>query len=190
MRYLDTFKALPAVLDWFPGDDPAFDLCLLDDATVVTADEGDLIAPIRRGLDLIERSDYLRVVGNGISQELGETIREAVEGGQSNTMISPRRWSTRYGTTPNFATTRAILESERATPLQYGGDEDLPVVQIGDDSVALCSGDPRAMIETDDPAVYEWAESYFASLRSQTTPVPAEAFAEEAASRDDGALVE
>ena len=46
------------------------------------------------------------------------------------------------------------------------------------------------MVETDDATVYDWARSYFESLRSQATPVPPEAFAEDLALADDGALVE
>lgn len=191
VRNLDTFEALPPVVEWFPGDEPAFDLCLLDDATVVTADEGDLIAPIRRGLDHIGQADHLRAVGNGISHEFAEAIREAVETGQRNIIIGPPEMVDAIRTDADLrADIRAILESDRATLLQYEGEENLPVVQIGDDSVTLCSGDHRAMVETDDPTVYEWAESYFASLRSRATPVLAEAFAEEAAPQDDGALVE
>ncbi len=47
MGNLQAYADLPPVVEWFPGDEPTFDLGLLDDATVVTADEGDLIAPIR-----------------------------------------------------------------------------------------------------------------------------------------------
>ncbi len=79
-----------------------------------------------------------------------------------------------------------ILESGRATLFEYQRGGNLPVVQIGDDSVALCSGDHRAMVETDDGAVYEWAESYFASLRAEATPVPEMWIAEEAAVIEDG----
>ena len=181
MDNLEAFGSLPPVVEWFPGDEPSFDLCLLDDATVVTADEGDLIAPIRHGLDLIERADNLRAVGNGISHEFAEAIRDAVEGGQTNTMIGPPGMVDAVRDDPELrADMRAILESGRGTLLQYEDGKDLPVVQIGDGTVAFCSGDHRSMVETDDEAVYEWAESYFESLRSRATPVPAEAFAEDA----------
>ncbi len=191
MENLKTFSRLPPVVEWFPDGQPTFDLRLLNDATVVTADEGDLIAPIHRALELIDRSDQLVAVGNGASREFIEAIRDAVEAGQTNTLLGPPAMVDALQTDPDqLADMRAILRSGRATLLQYEGDTDLPVIQIGDDSVALCSGDHRAMIETDDDTVYDWATSYVESLRNQATPVPAEAFVEKEVPQDDEVLVE
>jgi predicted transcriptional regulator len=191
MGNLEAYATLPPVVEWFPEGQPAFDLCRLDDATVTTADEGDLIAPIRRGLKHIERADHLKIVGNGISHEFAEAIRDAVESGQTNTMVGPPEMVDAVRDDPDLrADVRAILESDRATLFQYEGGDDLPVIQVSGDSVALCSGDHRAMLETDDDAVHDWATSYFESLRSQAIPVSAEAFMGEAAVQDDGALVE
>lgn len=187
---LESYANLPPVVEWLPEGEPTFDLRLLGDATVTTADEGDLIAPIRRALELIDRADHLRAVGNGISHEFAEAILDAVEAGQKNIIIGPPEMVDAIRADAALrAEIRSILESDRAALFQYEGEDDLPVIQIGDDSVALCSGDHRAMVETDDSEVYEWAKSYFASLRSQVTSVPAAAFAEEAPPRDDGPLV-
>jgi hypothetical protein len=85
---------------------------------------------------------------------------------------------------------RAMLTTGRATILRYDGDGDLPVVQIGEGTVALCSGDHRAMVETDHPAVHEWARSYFESLEVESTTVPAETFADDPPAVEDGTFVE
>lgn len=191
MRNLATYADLPPVMEWFSEGQPSFDLCLLDDATVTTADEGDLIAPIHRALELIEGTDQLVVVGNGASREFIEAIRDAVEAGQTHTMLGPPALIEALRANPDQrADMRAILESGRATLLQYEGDVNLPVIQIGDGSVALCSGDHRAMIETTDVEIYDWATSYFESLRAEATPVLPGAFAEEAPVMEDGADVE
>lgn len=183
---LDTFRTLPPVLEWLPHEDPPFDLRRLEDATVVTADEGDLMAPIRRGLEHIGRADRLRVVGNGISQEFAAAIREAVEDGQTNTTVGPKGMVEAIHADRTLREEfRSILAADRASLLQYDGDDELPVLQIGDGTVVLCSGDHRGMVETDDDAVYQWAESYFESLRAEATEVPEETFAEEAPVAED-----
>lgn len=175
MRNLETFEALPPVSEWFPDDEPAFDLCLLDDATVVTADEGDLIAPIRRGLELIERSDHLRAVANGASREFIEATREAVDTGSTHTILVPPETVDAMRADPDLrAGVRKMLDTGNATLLRYDGDGELPVVQIGDGTVALCSGDHRAMVETGDGEVRDWAEGYLDSLLADATPISAE----------------
>lgn len=177
VRNLEAYGALPPVCEWFPGDEPAFDLSLLDDATVVTADEGDLIAPIRRALELVGRSEHLLVVANGSSSEFSRAMREAVEAGATHTLLVPPAAVDALRDDPEMrADTRAMLDTGGLTLLRYDGAEDLPVMQVGDDAVALCSGDHRAMVESTDPEVYEWAESYVASLRRDADPVDAETF--------------
>lgn len=179
VRNLEAYEALPPVCEWFPGDEPSFDLSLLDDATVVTADEGDLIAPIRRALAFVHRSERLRVVATGSSHEFSRAMREAIEWGATHTLVVPPAAVEALRADPEMCTdTHAMLDAGGLTLLRYDGNDDLPVMQIGDDAVLLCSGDHRAMLETDDPAVYEWAGSYFGSLRAGSTPVDAEAFGE------------
>lgn len=183
---LETFQTLPPVLEWLPQDDPPFDLSRLEGATVVTADEGDLIAPIRRALAHIGKSDTLLAMGTGISHEFAEALREAVEDGQTNTLIGPPAMVEAIRADRELREEmRAILESDRTSLFQYEGDDDLPVLQIGDDSVTLCDGNHRSMVETDDGVVYEWATSYFESVRAEASEVPRESFVEEAPVAED-----
>lgn len=191
MGNLETYDQLPPVVEWFPDGQPTFDLRLLADATVTTADEGDLIAPIRRALELIDRSDRLVAVANGAAREFVEATREAVESGQTTTLLGPPAMVEELRSDPaQRSDTRAILDSGRATLLRYEGEAELPVFQIGDGSVALCSGDHRAMVETDHDAVHDWATSYVESLRSRATEVSPEAFVEDSTRQDDEVLVE
>lgn len=191
MANLEAYADLPPVVSWLPDGQPTFDLCLLEDATVTTADEGDLIAPIRRALALIDRADRLVAVANGASSEFVEAMRDAVESGQTHTLLGPPEMVEAIRSDPDQrADMRAILESGRGTLLQYEDDSELPVMQIGDDSVALCSGDHRAMVETDDETIYEWATGYFDSLRRHATPVPVDRFAAEPRPEDEPVTVE
>lgn len=195
LENLETFGSLPPVVEWFPGDEPDFDLHLLDDATVVTADEGDLIAPIRRALELIAGADHLRAVGNGASSEFIEAIRDAVADGQTTTLVGPPEMVEALQADPAIREDmRAILDSDQASLLSYDASHELPVIQIADSTVALCDGDHREMVETDELAVYDWATTYFSRLQSDATPVPAETFAEDvpetATVTEDEAFVE
>lgn len=177
---LETSEEIPELLELLPGEQPTFDLRLLNDATVIIADESDLLGPIRRGLDHIKRTERLRIVANGASLEFLEEMREAVQAGSTQTVLLPPETIDALRTNSKLRVpTGEMLKSGRVTLLRYDGDEDLPVVQIGDGTIALCSGDHRAMIESDDAAVYEWADSYFESLRADATSIGVEAFTDE-----------
>lgn len=177
---LDALETLPDVLAWFPGEQPTFELRLLDDATAIKADESDLLGPIRRGLDHIKRTDQLEIVANGAAAEFIEELLAAVRSGRTNTLLLPPETIEALRSDPDLRDqVREMLGSGRTTLLRYDGGGKLPVFQIGDGTVALCSGDHQAMIETDDPRVYDWAVSYFASLRTDATPVSEESFANE-----------
>lgn len=183
---LEAFADLPPVVEWFPEGQPEFDLSLLNDATVTNADEADLIAPIRRSLDHIERANHLRAVGNGISREFAEALREAAEAGQTVIMLGPPEMIDAVRDDPELRTAiRTVLESGRGTLLRYEGDIELPVMQVGDEAVAICNGDHQAMVETENEAVYDWAEDYFDSLRSQATRVSPRQLQPDAATAND-----
>lgn len=171
---------LPNILDWFPGDQPTFDLRFLADATVIVADERDILGPIRRGLDHIKRTDQLDLVANSAAAEFIEELLAAVRSGRTNTLLLPPETIEALQLDPDLRQqVREMIGSGRTTLLRYDGDGKPPVFQVGDGTVALCSRDHRAVIETDDPRVYEWAVSYFDSLRAESTPVSAESFADE-----------
>lgn len=191
LENIESFDRLPPIVEWLPREQPTFDLSHLSDATVITAEEGDLIAPIRRALELIAQADHLRTVANSASCEFTAAIREAVEAGQTHSLvITPETVDAIRNDADLRADIVAILGSGRTTLLQYDGEVSLPVLQIGDETVALCSGDHQTMIETDNEAVYDWADSYFASLRAQSTPVRAGSFDEDAVVVEDEAYPE
>lgn len=179
---LETFEALPPVVEWLPRDVPPFDLRRLDGATVVTASESDLIAPMRRALELIEGADRLRAVANGASREFVEATRAAVESGAAHTLVLPTQTIEALREDPELcAGVTASLEAG-LTLLEV--DDELPILQIADGTVALCSGDHSGMVETDDAAVYDWAAEYVESLVAAATTVSAESFGEVAGAED------
>jgi predicted transcriptional regulator len=175
---LEAFDALPPVVEWFPDGEPAFDLNRLAGAEVVTAEEGDIIAPMRQALDLMEDADRVRAVASGAAREFVHATRAAVEAGARHTLVVPTG-------TLDALTSDPELRAGVVAGLEAGlrllvVDADLPVIQIADDTVALCSGDHQAMVETDDEAVYAWAESYFESLLAAATEISPESIAADA----------
>lgn len=188
---IDAFSELPPVVEWYPEGEPSFDLYRLADATVTKSGEADVIAPIHRALELIGEADRLVAVGNGASREFMSALREAVEAGQTTTLIGPPGLVDALRRDPDQrADTRAIVESDRAELMCYEGDTDVPVLQVGEDWVALCSGDHRAMVESDDAAVHDWATAYVDRIRAASTAVPAEAFRGEPPRSETEAVVE
>lgn len=171
---LEAFASLPAVVEWYPDDEPSFDLSRLAGAEVVTAEEGDIIAPMRQALDLIKGADRVRAVANGAAKEFVHATRVAVEAGARHTLVIPPDTLDALSSDPELRD--GVMAGLEAGLRLLVVDADLPVLQLADDTVALCSGDHQAMIETDDPTVYEWADSYFESLREDATPIRPESF--------------
>lgn len=186
---LDAFDSLPAVTSWFPRDEPSFDLSQLDDATVINSDAADLIGPIRRSLDLIRTADSVRALANGASHEFIETMRSATETGATHELVLPGEavfaLQSDNELRPDM---RAMLETDRF--VLHSIEQELPVLLIADDTVSLCSGDHACMVETEDPEVYEWAETYFGSVKGTAEPVPADRFKRGPTALDGEAIVD
>lgn len=171
---LEAFESLPPVVEWVPGDEPSFDLSRLAGAEVVTAEEGDIIAPMRQALGLIEDADRVRAVANGAAKEFVRAMRAAVQAGARHTLVVPPGTLDALSSEPGLRA--GVMAGLEAGLRLLVVDADLPVLQIADDTVALCSRDHQAMVETDDPAVYEWAEGYFESLLAGATHISLESF--------------
>ena len=173
---LRSFESLPPVREWCPGDEPDFELSRLSDAAVVTAHEGDLMAPIRRSLELIGSAAEVEAVANGAAEEYVDAIRAAAEGGARHRLVLPVEAVEAMAADPDRgAGMRAALETGRVDLAEL--DRDLPVVLLADGTVTICSGDHRTMVETDDPEVRDWAREYLASLREAAAPVGPDRFA-------------
>lgn len=179
---LDVAETLDGTLDWLQVEKFDFDLARLDDAEVITPSQSDHTAHIRRPAELFERSDRIRTIATGVAYENIVAIREAtVEGDLKFTGILDADSFEAVRAEPELADTIVdILTADGTEMFHYDGEDTLVMLIIGDDAVQMCGHDEDdpapGTIETVDPAVRSWAESYFESVRAEATPIEPEAF--------------
>ena len=179
---LDMAETLDGALEWLQVEKFDFDLARLEDAEVITPSQSDHTAHMRRPAALFERSDRIRTIATGVAYENIEAIRKAtVEGDLQFTGILDA---------DSFKAVRAeseladaivdILTADGTEMFHYDGEDTLVMLIIGDDAVQMCGhheDDPApGTIETANLDIRSWAESYFASVRAEATPIEPETF--------------
>jgi predicted transcriptional regulator len=177
---LDTAEELPELLEWLPAGEAGFDARLLHDATVTTASEGDLIASVRRAVEIISRSKRMWVVADGITYEIAEAIRDAVDDGlELEWVIGPNTAMAMRADDKLRRSCEDMLDSGQVTLYLYDAEERMPVFMICDETITLCTDDHQAFIETEDEAIHAWAKPRFESYLADSTPLTKELFTAE-----------
>lgn len=154
----------------------------LSDAVVTVATADDPYRPINRFVSLLRETDRFRFAGPELAllEPCRDELRRRIVDGMETEIIDP----------PGAA--RRILSTypeHCADPLDSGNltvlvCEELPAygLCLFDGRVGVCGYDPdsgtvRALIDTDAPAVREWAESTYESHRREARPVTTETVA-------------
>jgi predicted transcriptional regulator len=181
---LDTVRQveeLSEFLRWFPTDEFAPDFLDVDDAAVISASEGDPYAPARKQTDILRTADRVRMLLPSVDLEGTKTIAEQVteHGLEAETIVASGLEGTLESA--DFAPLlREKIETGRSTVLVsqaelpfYLGLADDGRVQIG---VEDDEGFPRALLETTDDGVRDWADGLYREYREQARHKPAEEF--------------
>lgn len=179
---LDAVENLGETLSWLPVERFEFELGRLADATVVTATDNDLTAPITWTADRVRGAARVRNVAPGISSEVVDAYLEAAENdGRSLETVLFDRVTEHVREDANLRRkVIEMIESDRITVRRYDGDA-LPIlVSICDDAVVICgrpepTSVPQA-VDSTDPEVLAWAASYVESVRADARPLDVEAF--------------
>lgn len=181
LETMRTVDELAEFLRWFPPsvEAPAFHRA--DDVEVTTSTDADPYAPARTQSKILHTADSLRFLLPATDLESTETIVEQVteHGLEAETVVSP-------GLEPTFESgdfaplIREMVASGRSPiyvspdPLSfYLGLADDGRVQVG---VADDEGLPRALLETTDDDVREWAERVYDDRRAAARHKPLEEF--------------
>jgi predicted transcriptional regulator len=164
--------ALSEVAQWLPREGFDFDLGCLAGAEVVRSTKRNALAPTAHIARRIRTADSVRLVTYSVLPGVMEACwRGAVERGLELESVLDDGALESFGTDPQMVErAQEIFEAGQADVYVYHGD--IPsTVFVVDDSVLLClsggEGAPLAVIETDDEAVREWAESRIEDLRSE-----------------------
>ncbi|NHN43250.1 winged helix-turn-helix domain-containing protein [Halorubellus sp. JP-L1] len=177
---------LQPFLEWTDRDAFDVDLSLLRDATVVVPEPGNPWAMVNAHVNRVRESTDDRVAIPVIGLHAYEAVHEKfVNGDARGEIVVSEHVAETMTTDPDYVPlTRELLEVE-ALEL-YRTTDDVPfylgvlddVVQVGVDE----AGEPRALLETSNDAVREWAHERLGALRSRAEPVTVDEIRE---SRDE-----
>ncbi len=180
---IETLDHLDGVMEWLPTDEFDFPLTCLGDADVSTSSWGDHTAQIRHVAETIPGSDRIMATASGVSRVVVDAL-----------------WETTVNDDASFealldTTALAIIRSDAGLRQQFremtesgtthcrlyeGVKEPLPMIMTCDDTVILCGhdedGPPPGTLETTDERVRLWAESYFDTIRLESTPIDPDVF--------------
>lgn len=162
-----TVDDLAEFLRWFPSAVDAPDFHRASDVEVTTPTDADPYAPARKQSEILYSADRLRFLLPATDRESTATIVEEVteRGLEAETVVSPGVEAT-FEADEFAPLVREMVATGRSTiyvspdPLPfYLGLADDGRVQVG---LADDDGLPRALLETTDDAIREWAERVYA----------------------------
>ena len=168
-------RELRPFLEHLPPGRFDLDLELLADADVLLPEPGNPWAMINHHVAVLERADEVRAVLPLLGLHAQQVVHERVveEGARAELVGSPEVVRTLVADPEFVERTREMAETGRCRVFQ--ADERPPyfvgvmdeVVQIGADE----AGEPRAIVESTDPAVRDWAEATYERFRRRATRV-------------------
>lgn len=180
---MEMVESLDGVMDWLPVEQFDFDLTCLRDATVTTSSWEDHTAQIRAATNSIPGSERITATASGVSRPVAEAMwKTAVDGGSSvEVILDAAGMEIVLSDAELRQQFREMLEAGSTEFLRYeGDDEPLLMVTLCDDTVVLCGhdedGPPPGTLETRDRAVRSWAESYFDSVRVDSSRIEPDFF--------------
>lgn len=168
-------------LRWLPADVAVPDFHDADDVTVTVSTDADPYAPARKQAEILDDADRLRILLPSIGLEATRTITEQVtrHGLEVETVV-PRDLEATLESDEFAPLLREKVATGRSTVLVasadlpfYLGLADDGRVQVG---VEDDDGFPRALLETTDADVREWAESVYRDYRDGARPKPVAEF--------------
>lgn len=172
--FMGAVRELRPLVGVEPIEDPSFPAGRLTTATITTAGDGDPYAPVRRFMDLLRESDRLDGYDTTtIAPMYVEEIREEILGGMTTEVIYRPSVADQLVTDYREDVARTTASGH----LELWVTEDLPCgLAIFDDRVAIGAYDESTgmldvLVDTDDPAIREWAVESFSIHRGQAVPL-------------------
>ncbi|MFC7138642.1 helix-turn-helix transcriptional regulator [Halosimplex aquaticum] len=150
----------------------------LADAEIWTPEPGDPWAMVNRHVRALETADRVRGVLPLVGLHAVETVHERVTGdGADHRFVVDAGAAATLRTDENYQPLfRDLQDRPEPTFARYDGDSvpyfvgvfDDEFVQVGVDE----DGDPRALLESDDEEVLDWARDRIEYYRRQAVPIP------------------
>lgn len=172
---VETRLELEPFLQWVPEEEFDIDLRHLQDAELWVPEPGDPWAMVNRHVRVLEQTDDMRCVLPLVGLHGHETAHDQiVDNGARAEMISTPDVTHTLQANPAYAElTEEMAATGRFDLFQYEGPipyfvgllDDL--VQVGADE----DGEPRALLETDNPIARNWAENKVKEYKRRAEPV-------------------
>ncbi|MCU4800523.1 hypothetical protein OB920_09090 [Halobacteria archaeon HArc-gm2] len=174
--FVATARDLRALVGTVPLAELGFPVDRLADATVTTAGEGDPYAPVRQFMECVRDSDSLSGYDTTtIAPIYVDEIREEILGGMTTEIVYRPPVIDQIVSDYREAVAGAVESGH----LTLWVAEDLPCgLAIFDDRVGIGAYDDETgmlevFVESDDPAIREWATESFATVRESATSLSA-----------------
>jgi predicted transcriptional regulator len=162
-------------LEWMPEDAFDLDLTLLRDAELLVPEAGDPYAMVNRHVNVLSQAEDLKAVLPLVGVHAYEAVHKQIvdNGARCEGVVTPEVADT-LQSNPNYAEiTKELAATGRFQLYQYDGD--IPYfVGLLDDTVQMGvdeEGEPRAIVETTNPEVQNWAETTFTEYKQQAEQV-------------------
>lgn len=173
LRNLQTLERLGEHVNWIELEQFDFELYELRDANVITPTWDDFGAYTNTLVELVYESTAIRAIGTGLHREFLHALGDAtINGDLSLDLIYLPEVINAIATEPDLSrVVRDLMDTDRADIYRYGGDEPLMMLLLHEtedpatDVALLCGahedGAPPGTVETTNPSVRAWADSYF-----------------------------
>jgi len=178
---LDTERALRPIVDYLPTDAMDFDLRHLADATITTPTGTRPNAPVQRVLDLLDDAEEVRVFSHAFNEQSLTVVQDhTAAGDQTFRGVFSRSAIEALADESGLRERLLDLLGTDDVELRVCSDEIPLAVTVADDVVHLLVRDEngilRASIDTDDPAVREWADEALARYWKAADPLSRDDF--------------
>lgn len=155
------------------------DPALLEGAELTVASETSPFVVLNRILELREGAGRIREAAPGVERRSVEQLADRVRNGEDLEMevVLPPEAAEVVGETDAFAADHGVAREDDAVDFYVAPEPFSVFVGVMDDTAVLASGEdgePLAMVESDRPALREWAETRLDEFRDAATPLSAE----------------
>ena len=176
LETMDVEVRLRNVMAWFPTDLVTFDVRELRDAEIVVPSPGDLTVHVRRAAECYRTAERARVLTYQVGLPVLEAIREAtVENDlQFEAILTPALLD---GMTSDPEMEPLALDVlDAPTVGLYTHEDDIPsCLFVTDATVGIALSDDegmfRALLLSENQAVFEWAVATYDAYRETATPI-------------------
>jgi predicted transcriptional regulator len=165
-------QRLEEFLEWMPMDEFGVDIRLLADADIVVAEPGDPWSMINQHIQLLKTMDEGRFLLPITGMHAAETAHERVVENEAGfeLVVEPSVAET-HQADPNYAPImEEIVATGRVDVYQYERELPYGLALVGGTvQVITAEGDePRALLETENDEVRDWAEGKYEEYRQQS----------------------